>query len=279
MLENTEAYWSEFFREDPNLYFLTLQLPATNVAGAAGRQAVDLRFPISIQNPQFFFNAHPPNQFWYAHEDAYGEHRHFIDVTSDISPGANVRITYTYHLTRNIQMEDQTGCDGTNAKLLDSCLRSFVESELGCKLPWMGDRLSNDVHLQNTCTEEQQANVTSIFKGLSGPDATKLYIGGTKCSMPCDLYLPKLTKEVQNINRTAWPQLSNAGMATLTISVFTNQMTVAVEETVLMYDSLDAMADVGGFLGLLLGASCWSIASSALRSTKNLILFHPVNKT
>ncbi len=43
-----------------------------------------------------------------------------------------------------------------------------------------------------------------------------------------------------------------------------NQLMVPVEETVLMYDSLDAMADVGGYLGLLLGASCWSMARSVL---------------
>ncbi len=169
-------------------------------------------------------------------------------------------------------MKDQTGCDETNRNLLDSCVRSFVEIELGCKLPWMGDTQSNNTHLQNMCTQEQQANITSIFKTISSPDATKLYVRGTDCPMPCDLYLPKLTKEVQSIIRTAWPQLNNTELATLTISVFTNQMTVAVKEVVLMYDSLDAMADIGGFLGLLLGASCWSIASSALKSVNNIIL-------
>ncbi len=275
LLENPDAYWSEFFREDQNLYYLTLQLPDMNITDPASRPALELMFPIWIKDPQFFFNAHPPNQFWYGKEDAYGEHRRFIDLsTISVIPGANLAITYSYYLTRSIQMEEKTRCDVTNRKLLDSCVRSFVENKLGCKLPWMGDRLSSNIHIQNTCTEEQQANVTSIFEGISGPDATKLNVRGTDCSIPCDLYLPKLTMEMQSFNRTALPQLKDTGVATLTISVSTNQMTVAEEEIVLMYDSLDAMADIGGFLGLLLGASCWSIASSALNRAKNLILSH-----
>ncbi len=261
MLEYANDYWSEFFREDLNMYYVTLQVPNMN-SFSKDQALVYIRMHIKTGLNSFIFKAHPQHHFWYGNENIHGVSGQRL-LLSEVNPGDDMSVAYSYQLTRNIQMEEQSGCRRTDDKRFVECLRSEIESTLQCSLPWLGESLLIDEH-PNICSEEEQINVTSVISKMKAPEVTKQYVPGTECAMNCDLYIPSLTKDVQVINRGTFPQGVDVKTARLSLTVFMNQLMVPVEETVLMYDSLDAMADVGGYLGLLLGASCWSMARSVL---------------
>ncbi len=52
---------------------------------------------------------------------------------------------------------------------------------------------------------------------------------------------------------------NNSSTSQLRLSLHSAQLMVPVDEEVLLYGWVDAVADVGGYMGLLLGASCLSL--------------------
>ncbi len=106
------------------------------------------------------------------------------------------------------------------------------------------------------------------MKVLGYAENTRQMADATGCLPSCELYIPELTMKVTSTYRES----NNTGIdqKMLRLTVHNDQEYIPVEEVVLSYDNLDAMADVGGYLGLLLGASCLSIASSFAERTQRL---------
>ncbi len=78
--------------------------------------------------------------------------------------------------------------------------------------------------------------------------------------------MPRLTRESESKFSK-----NNTDNRLLSMTIYTDQLSIPVEEVVLSYDNQDAMADVGGFLGLLLGASFLSIFKEVTERSRNLM--------
>ncbi len=240
LLTNPEDYFTEFVTTQRNqtTFFLTLHLPHANLTNKFKPQ-LGLEFQLMADDPLFFLSVHPPHHVRYDSEVLDGLQRKYLSV-DDVKPGQTKLLTYSFSLTKVIK---RTKCVNENLEV-DTCQRASIEEKLGCKLPWMrgAQRKSK---FDNVCLQNQLENVSIAMKELED-DA---------CPVGCELYVPRISKEgqkyCQNVNSTNERRLS--------LMLYTDQQVIPVEQTVLSYDSLDAMADIGGYLGLLLGASCLSM--------------------
>ncbi len=168
-------------------------------------------------------------------------------MVDEVKMGETLEYVYSFSLTKSIK---RTKCQTKNIEL-DTCQRTFVEDKLGCSLPWMrGAQKESD--MKTTCNKNQLQNVATAVREL----------GENSCEVGCELYIPRIMKETHKYY--PYPKKANVTIhgRWLSFVFFTDQQAIPVEETVLSYDSLDAIADIGGYLGLLLGASCLSILKS-----------------
>ncbi len=203
---------------------------------------MSLHFRILEDQNIFFIATHPPHHLRFDKDIMHGMQRHYVSL-EEVEPGEMMSVTFSYSLRKIILRNGMFGCKKDNQEL-DICLRNFIEKELSCTVPGIRGPLQKSPQYKN-CTLGQMKKIYMTLHDL-GEDA---------CPAACELYVPKITRQshryYQKRNATSEQQIY--------LMLHTEQLDVPVEETILAYDSLDAMADIGGYLGLLLGASCLSM--------------------
>ncbi len=261
MLENAEDYFTElFWNKGPmTVYYLTLNLPPSDLT-ADPKPQLGIQFQIQPVEYRFYFYAHPPHHVRYGRDVLDGLQTISLAL-NDMEDGESILLSYSFTLKKLVNMDC---CSKDDQVPLDNCQLGFLEKRLGCELPWMkGGHLQSN--FDKVCNKVQLKNMTSymreLWDALDDGQLNKL-IG---CLPACNLYLPSLTREMEIMHKE-----ENSTKRLLGLNVYTDQLSVPIEEVVLSYDNLDAMADVGGFLGLLLGASCLSMLSCLAKRTKRM---------
>lgn len=130
------------------------------------------------------------------------------------------------------------------APKIEECLRSFITSELGCSI-------TKNSSEENICESGEQfrkyRTLGSKFLRQTDKDIHRM----TGCTKRCNTNEFKLIVEGETVGNSSF--MGQRDM--LWIFFFSTEVQIEVEKDALLYDFNNLVADIGGFLGLLLGAS------------------------
>ena len=178
-----------------------------------------------------------------------------------------------YHLIGLDQPSEP--CDSKSIEpTTSSCITKFVESKLGCtpRIYGIGTSTNKDEHCNSPDQLESLANISRQFINLSGNDLYKL----TGCLGSC---------ERDEYERIIAPHMMvheshGTNLSDVHLKFSFGDGSYEVKEQYLLYDYDSFIADVGGFMGLLLGCSVFSLyqefAEMVVRSTNCLSSRLPV---
>ena len=145
-------------------------------------------------------------------------------------------------------------CDEKNSNSFMHCMENYYSRKLGCKLPWsMKNKIGNDS--MNICTGkgkfEEFRNISmNILKSEESKELTN-----EGCFMPnCKQRSWKIRRETKSEDIITKFQYD-----------FPEHSKVLVREEVELYTIINFFAEVGGYLGLLLGESLISYIITASR--------------
>ncbi len=132
-------------------------------------------------------------------------------------------------------------------------MANFLERRLGCRVPWY--QFPRSHNLTDCDTQEQYDATKKWSKEFTQLDNVKAF-NLTGCREPCDT-----TRFTWSPRSEIW---ASPGYApnTLTLGFIVSKGQFSRSEQYLIYDANSFIADIGGFLGLLLGYSMLSIVQS-----------------
>jgi hypothetical protein len=142
-------------------------------------------------------------------------------------------------------------CDGSREGIgAKECTNRYIENRLGCSLPW---RKQNYSVLLPTCNEPWQYDkLFSIYQDTSSMDNNEIY-NITGCLSSCEKseYQMRIQSEITQANNYPPNQYK--------IKMILTSGRYIEKKQYLIYDNNSLIADIGGYLGLLLGYSILSL--------------------
>ncbi len=198
---------------------------------------------------------HEAGDFYPTYSTLYGSSFIQINVDQNAVPSQFFAIEGWFKDTQSLST-DKNPCIKDNddeTPKVDQCLIDFYEAELKCKLPWN----KNHKHDFDLCqTEEQYDSYISLslkeFFSTSEAEVFK----NTGCKPRC-IQRHYFEKVVGSGN---YPYGKNQDG--VIFAIFMKRGEFMFEEEVYMYQWLDFIADIGGYLGLWLGFSALSLCNS-----------------
>ena len=135
-----------------------------------------------------------------------------------------------------------------------ACIAEFIEAKLGCSVNIQGMRSSERPPCQSA---EQFVEFTSLSRELQYADASVIY-NMTGCLSSCekdkyDVIMTDKTEQAWDYKWSYW------GLSYLTLYINMHESAYIEEEEYFIYDFDTFIADVGGYMGLLLGSSIISL--------------------
>ena len=158
--------------------------------------------------------------------------------------------------TININKSNYT-CYEDNSNLFMHCMEDYYSKKLGCRLPWaVKNNTRNDV--MNPCKgKEKFKEFKSLVMNILKPEETKELIN-KGCFIPnCMQRSWKIRNQRNSDERDNDKPLTGFGIK------MPPNMKVLVREEVKLYTLINFFAEVGGYLGLLLGESLFSYLITA----------------
>lgn len=200
--------------------------------------------------------------------NALGSQYMFLRLPEDLSYTFEIFITSTH-----MKATDQPSQRCTDVKDCDTsaCIARYIEAELGCNPQIYGSNTSAQSRLCNSTT--QLKDLAHISFNLMETDANGIY-NVTGCLASCE-------KKKYQIMRTNPPRTSGAARQSkkLVIKVTIENGVLEEREQYLIYDTDSFLGDIGGFLGLTLGWSMYSlyiVTPSIVSRMKNKIMSNPM---
>ena len=153
--------------------------------------------------------------------------------------------------TKNINKSNYT-CDEENSKRFMQCMENYYSQKLGCMLPWvLKKNIRNDT--MNQCKGKEKFNeYKNIAMNILKSEARKELIK-EGCLMP------NCMQRSWTIKREKTLAINKTGFQ----FQIPRHMKVLVREEVKLYTFINFFAEVGGYLGLLLGESLLSYLMTA----------------
>jgi hypothetical protein len=150
-------------------------------------------------------------------------------------------------------------CDEDNSKRFMQCMENYYSQKLGCMLPWvLKNNKRNDI--MNLCKgKEKFKEYKNIAMNILKSEASKELIN-EGCLMPNCMQRSWTIKKDKTllINKTGFQ------------FQIPRNMKVLVREEVKLYTFINFFAEVGGYLGLLLGESLLSYLMTASKWFQSL---------
>ena len=154
-------------------------------------------------------------------------------------------------------------------KTVEQCIIDYYQRELGCQLPWNTENTT-----LNTCTTAEQ--YTKFRKAINTliDNASKMSFWKIiECQSRCQHTQYSLKKIADsNFNALKYMNEDADDGANMEVFLFATSTEIEVKERVWLYDGNDLVADIGGFLGLLLGASIYTLADLLLSNVEKFFV-------
>ena len=160
--------------------------------------------------------------------------------------------------TININKSNYT-CDKENSNHFMHCMENYYSGKLGCTLPWV---LKNNVRNDslNRCKgKEKFDEFNKTIMNILKPEASKELI-----NKGC--FVPNCMQRSWTIRNQKTMEIKRTGFE----FEMPQHTKVLVREEVKLYTLINFFAEVGGYLGLLLGESLLSYLITASKLTQSL---------
>ena len=183
----------------------------------------------------------------------YGSAHKIVRLNTDYGDLFSTSIFITKRHIKAIDQNTQR-CDQENARVNpSSCVAKFIEKELGCTASVIGSQYFNGTR----CTTKAQllalANVSRILAQANGNDLYDM-VG---CLSPCEKHKYSLSLDPIKVEyANAW---IGEPVGELHLRFIHLDGTYEEQEQYVIYDMNSFIADVGGYMGLLLGCSLLSL--------------------
>ena len=143
------------------------------------------------------------------------------------------------------------------------CIASFIERELGCSPNILGSQYPDGIPCNNKSQLVGLANITRFFRSA---DVNEIY-GMTGCLSACekDEYAMWVDPAEKVVND------HHSGKCEYHVRFQITQTSFKEEEQYVIYDTDSFFADIGGYMGLLLGCSLISLYNSLEALLKRLL--------
>ena len=129
-----------------------------------------------------------------------------------------------------------------------ACIAEYIQAKIGCSFNIQGVVSSQAPPCNST---EQLKQFRSTSKKLQYADASKIYsMSGCLSSCEKDKYHMEVTDRSSKLDK---------GNNTLSLTFYIKDSSYTEEEQYIIYDFNSFIADVGGYMGLLLGSSFLSL--------------------
>ena len=126
----------------------------------------------------------------------------------------------------------------------------YFTGHLQCRIPWK-ELTSSNQHLRACNTSKDLLNYSLLILKLRDMSPLEM-LAETECTVPCETLNYKLVSKTLETNVTG-----ASGTQSLLIRVENGKMPVRKETLLYTFDNF--VADIGGYLGLLLGQSLLTI--------------------
>ena len=195
----------------------------------------------SSQSPYYVLQFHEENNSPYLYKFPLDQ-RFWIESNTSLSMGLEKQI-----YTINVNKPNYT-CDENNSNNFMHCMEKYYSRKLGCILPWVLKKNSN-VDSMNLCEGKVKfKEFKNISMNILRPEETKELIN-EGCF-------------VRNCMQRSWTLMKNQrrekiinDKVTTGFQYFAEEIKVLVRKEVNLYTIINFFAEVGGYLGLLLGES------------------------
>ncbi len=162
---------------------------------------------------------------------------------------------------KSMDMASQRCAPDGNASRVSQCTAEHIERLVGCAMRWSRHHTPSlpacTTHEQFMRHEEESLRLRSMDE--------QDYFEATGCLAACDRPRFELVSMASSTEKVVGPNASSSFNIYLSYSTGRYE----VREDYLLYDFGSFVADVGGYLGLLLGHSMYSIFSSVVGLLKD----------
>ena len=186
-------------------------------------------------------------------------HRVRLDCPGMQSQILNIQKTHVKALDGPTQPCSTASTTTNNAS---SCIANFIKREIGCNPQILGSQYSKGTLCNTT---EQLSHFKNISSNLFGSDDYDVY-AMTGCLSACEKNVYSIIPEATSCA----DQVKYGEQFLLTLRV--NDRSYEERKQYIIYDTDSFIADVGGYMGLLLGCSIWSLYNEIEAFVKKFII-------
>ncbi len=199
---------------------------------------------------------HEMGDFFPTYSKLYGSNFVQVNMDRDAEPSQYFAIEALLKDKKSLSTDNNPCIGHDQDPQISQCLLNHYEDKLACKLPW------NRKHMKgfDLCQTEEQFNMYIKMSGKDFSSTSEAEIfKRTGCKPRC-FQRHYFDNKISNGN---FPYGSNRDG--LIFAAFIKSGEFVYEEEVYVYQWLDFIADIGGYLGLWLGFSALSICDSLTR--------------
>ena len=153
-------------------------------------------------------------------------------------------------------------------KTVDKCIEDYYVRELGCKMPWI---VGNESKLETCSTSESYLKYTSLVQELIDDTSKVSFWNLVQCQPRCQFTQFHLHKTSEsNFDILDYAGYEDDGANAAAMLYFTSTE-IEMKQRIKVYDESNLMADIGGYLGLFLGASIYTLVDVIVSSLEKVV--------
>ena len=182
------------------------------------------------------------------HENLYGSQFSSIKTGFTYNNTYYYKITLTKHHVKEFNQPSERCSDQLKNPNTGVCIASYIEKELGCNPRIFGSLSTSRPYCNSLSQLKSLANLTNAFRQYSG---NQIY-DTAGCLASCD-------RDEYGKMDAVMSETSSDPIKDLHIAFLIRSGSYEEKEEYLLYDTNSFIADAGGFMGLCLGLSLYSL--------------------
>ena len=219
---------------------------------------------------QLGFEIKSPFDYYYIemHESGQSPYNYDVDLSKVEYLDKDSHVVYTMSGQQDVVKRLKKSnfiCHEDNSNRQEDCLNNYYASKLNCTLPWV--QTDNQEQTSSCDGKDKFEEFRNLSMSILGFGATnELYERGciiTNCKQK--LWNIASVKKLENPKDFTWPAF-----------IFSVKTKVLLRNEIELYTISSFFADIGGYLGLLLGESLVSYFLLGVKWVQKLFSFHNV---
>lgn len=205
----------------------------------------------SSQSPYYTLQFHEDTNSPYLYKFDLNQ-RHWITSNTSLSMRLDKQID-TINMNKPNYM-----CNEDNSKSFMHCMENYYSRKLGCVLPWVWKKTINNDNMNLCEGKEKFKEFKNIAMNILKPEESKELINE-------GCFVPNCKQRSWRIKKDQRSEKKENDKVITGFQYFVTETKVLIREEVKLYTVINFFAEVGGYLGLLLGESLLSYLITATK--------------